>query len=204
MKISYEVNILINERYDWVDIDKYHELKGCRTDSILGDCIENVDDFFVECKGWILDQLYDCREYKLYMIFNERLINPNSKVENYYKCWKKIEKENDLSGFCLGDEVKIVSGKDIYYSGIACTEIDNIESFLKLYDKKQDCYALFLADPELINNTVETVNFIRKTAFFDKMWYLDRNIFFSECIKASYIPMRYGRVYKDAILTIVS
>lgn len=204
MKISFELNIPINKRYDWIDIDKYRELEGRKTDSILGDCIENIDSFFIECKDWISDYLSYYKEYKLYMIFNERLINPSSKVENYYKCWKKIEKEADLTRFCLGNEVKIVAGEDIYYSGIACTEINNIDLLLKLYDKKQDCYALFLAGSEFINNTSETEKFIRKTAFFDRMWCLNRNIFFDECIKAGYIPMRYGRVYKDAILTIVS
>lgn len=112
--------------------------------------INNIQDLFVMsyvaegiiekagfckfCQKEILLDILDSG--KMYMIAVEQLKNPNSRIEKYKKCWKKISERHDISGMELSEELRYQMGGKVFYAGIAKSSLTNIISMLKIIDRK--------------------------------------------------------------------
>ena len=200
---------------DWIEekkiIDYYSWLKDC-DDGTLGNCfvkgynaihISDYSEFITKCIDWIVSELPDTDETFFYLICNEEVIDKNSRVERYKKCWKKISDKFDISKFELGDEFEIEQVGQLYYSGIARFKADSLENVLRLLKVKQRKYFMFFSGKNYMETSEKQKKLIDELVLFDHESRLDYANFFEKCIREGDIPFRYGNVGDEAELAFI-
>lgn len=106
MKTWTEYSACIEDYYEWIS----RNANGFEKMSVLsfnGSRIaaSNIDEFYKYCCKELYRTLKHPEQFNIYIIVNEKVINTNSKVEHYKKCWKKVASKFDVSQFELGQEV---------------------------------------------------------------------------------------------------
>ena len=168
--------------------------------------INNIQDLFVMsyvaegviekagfwhfCQNEILLDILD--RGKMYMIAVEQLKNPNSRIENYKKCWKKISEKYDLSGIQLSEELRCQKGGEVFYAGIAKTGLSNLSSMLKIMGERNNKYFFFISDKDYFDQYQKIDKFILPYLRFDKFYDIDNINAINICTKNHDIACRYG------------
>ena len=83
--------------------------------SYVAEGIIEKGGFWKFCQKEILLDILDSG--KMYMIAVEQLKNPNSRIENYKKYWKKISERHDISGMELSEELRYQMGGKSFLCG---------------------------------------------------------------------------------------
>lgn len=106
----------------------------------------NKEEFFDFCLQQIQKEIVLDESFYIYLIVLEEVLNPNSKVERYKKCWKKISDSIELDYLQLSKEIEYRLNDKLYYASIARTQIANLNKVLKLIDAKRYNRYLFISD----------------------------------------------------------
>lgn len=168
--------------------------------------INNIQDMFVMsyvaegiiekagfwhfCQKEILLDILDSG--KMYMIAVEQLKNPNSRIENYKKCWKKISERHDMSGMELSEELRYQVGGKVFYAGIAKSSLTNIISMLKIMCEYRNKYFFFISDKDYFNQYEKIDELILPFLSFDKFNNIDNINAINICSENHDISCRYG------------
>ena len=105
----------------------------------------NKDEFFEFCLQQIQKEMILDNFLYIYLIVLEEVIDPNSKVGRYKKCWKKISDSFEIDYLQLGKEIEYHKNDKIYYVSIARTQIENLGKVLRLIDSKKQYRYLFVS-----------------------------------------------------------
>ena len=154
---------------------------------------ENVIEkagFWKFCQKEILLDILDSG--KMYMIAVEQLKNPNSRIENYKKCWKKISEKHDLSGIQLSEELRYQEGGEVFYAGIAKSGLSNLSSMLKIMDERSNKYFFFISDKDYFSQYQKIDKLIIPYLRFDKFYDIDNINAINICTKNHDIACHYG------------
>jgi len=155
----------INSYYEWfeeTDITETNETSVISYNA--SDIVVDKEEFWNYCKQQFRSDLLMSKPLYIYMVASEKLTNPNSKVERYKKCWKKISNSFDLSFMQLSNEIEYqVKGKT-FYSAIARMEISTLDNLLKIIDFNKNKYSVFISDKDYIkeieNNKKSVIDFL--------------------------------------------
>lgn len=79
----------------------------------------NKDEFFGFCLQQIQKEMILDNFLYIYLIVLEEVIDTNSKVGRYKKCWKKISDSFEIDYLQLGKEIEYHKNDKIYYVSIA-------------------------------------------------------------------------------------
>lgn len=154
---------------------------------------ENVIEkagFWKFCQKEILLDILDSG--KMYMIAVEQLKNPNSRIENYKKCWKKISERHDISGIELSEELRYQMGGKVFYAGIAKSSLTNIISMLKIMCEYRNKYFFFISDKDYFSQYQKIDKLIVPYLRFDKFYDIDNINAINICTKNHDIACHYG------------
>lgn len=154
---------------------------------------ENVIEkagFWKFCQKEILLDILDSG--KMYMIAVEQLKNPNSRIENYKKCWKKISERHDISGMELSEELRYQMGEKVFYAGIAKSSLTNIISMLKIMCEYGNKYFFFISDKDYFSQYQKIDKLIIPYLHFDKFYDIDNINAINICTKNHDIACHYG------------
>lgn len=146
--------------------------------------------FWKFCQKEILLDILDSG--KMYMIAVEQLKNPNSRIENYKKCWKKISERHDMSGMELSEELRYQMGGKVFYAGIAKSSLTNIISMLKIMCEYRNEYFFFISDKDYFSQYQKIDKLIIPYLRFDKFYDIDNINAINICTKNHDIACRYG------------
>lgn len=105
----------------------------------------NKDEFFEFCLQQIQKEMILDNSLYIYLIVLEEVLEPNSKVGRYKKCWKKISDSFEIDYLQLGKEIEYHKNDKIYYVSIARTQIENLGKVLRLIDSKKQYRYLFVS-----------------------------------------------------------
>lgn len=152
----------------------------------------NREKFWDYCKNELLYDLLMPDSMYIYLIATEKIKNYNSKIEHYKKCWKKIEDSFDIQGFELGLEIEHEYNGNYYYSGIAKTNLYNIEKLLKILDFKRNKYITIMSKQDYFDDIDDIRKKILDYVSFDKYENVDYSNSFWLCKKNQDIVCRYG------------
>lgn len=174
MKYWSEIN---EDIFSYFDLEKYVLTRNLEKDkiklgvfSINASMMFDLDDNkkFLEICNEIVRKIFknhkSLDDYKLYLLANIKLDNPNSKVARYRKIWKLIQKSWDVSEFKLGTELEMNSEDKLYYTSIAQFEFQSFLEVLEMVSKNPTKYTIIASkNNDLI--TSESIASIFKLAF---------------------------------------
>lgn len=127
----------------------------------------NKDKFFGFCLQQIQKEMISDNSLYIYLIVLEEVIEPNSKVGRYKKCWKKISDSFEIGYLQLGKEIEYHKNDKIYYVSIARTQIENLEKVLELIDSKKQYRYVFVSR----NDYLEDIDDLIYLNSFDEIDY---------------------------------
>lgn len=158
--------------------------------SYVAEGVIEKSGFWHFCQKEILLDILD--RGKMYMIAVEQLKNPNSRIENYKKCWKKISERHDISGMELSEELRYQMGRKVFYAGIAKSSLTNIISMLKIMCEHRNKYFFFISDNDYFSQYQKIDKLILPYLCFDKFYDIDNINAINICTKNHDIACRYG------------
>ena len=202
MKIWTETSN-ITEYYIWISQTASAQLKNNTVISINASDITDISQFGIKCREWFESRYSDIDQYSFYLICNEVVKDPKSRVEQYKKCWKKLSEIINIESFELGYEYLIETEGFQYYSGIARFALDEIGVALNIIDIRQRQFLLLMSKENLLGDAKQQEEIIRNLVRFDKHQYIDFEYFFEVCIKMGFVALRYGKVSGDAELAVI-
>ena len=84
-------------------------------------------------------------QYRCYLLCRRILLNKSSKVENYKKIWKYLDKEYNIENCKYSMEMKIDSNEDTYYCSIIEMELKDIDFAIEIACSKASRFAIFIS-----------------------------------------------------------
>ena len=160
--------------------------------------------FIKKCCDEIKILLKNClKNYNIYLFVNVNVSNKNSKVENYIKAWKKINKKINIDGFILGKEIAIEKNDKLVYSSIAQIPVDYLYSALEIVSLNPSQNTIFMSKSsdilsEEYSRKLYSILFEDKNS--DEINYY--NLALNCCIKND-IAIRYGTSFTEAEIALV-
>lgn len=190
MKVWKEYSRNINEYYGWTN-------DGFQNDQIVMSYnISGVDyckeKFWEYCKNSLMEDLKDFHKMYVYMIAVEKIMDKNSKVEHYKKCWKKISDLLDEDNLELSSEMAYKNGNSDYYLGLAKTKAENIESIFKIIKNKENKYLVFMSYEDYFENAEKYKEIVFECVTLGKYEEINYPKFFAACNKRRNVACRYG------------
>ena len=202
MKIWTEEDVITNY-YIWIGKEGSEQLKKCMVKSINASEIDNVDYFAEKCNEWLRSIDLDIEQYSFYIICNELVKDPKSRVERYKKIWMKLSEIVDTEFLEKGYEFEKKYGEQLYYSGIARFAFADLGKILNILNLRQRQYLIFLAKEKLLTNLENQKALIDGLVSFDKDQYIDFEFFFEGCLENELLGLRYGNIGGEAELAAV-
>lgn len=100
-------------------------------------------------------------------VFMKTWRQPHSRITDYYKLWKCLEKQEhlDLAGFELGAEVEIMHDEEVCYAGLMELKSGNIPDAVKVL-RKRNSFALLSNRDDIAS--VESVSALFERAYSEK------------------------------------
>lgn len=98
-------------------------------------------------------------QYNLYIMIVKKMENPRSRVENYYKLWKRIEKDLEikLDKFSLGKEIRADIGEKSYWYGVLKIPMEELTFAFKISERIRSCI-IFLSRDRILEDSQNTIN----------------------------------------------
>ena len=137
MKTSVEISEDVCSYYEWFEKSGFPE--GSSGYGVLSYCGyflygKNKRDHFINLCGQFFQELWKSdvvSQYTLYIQINIQ-VRSRSKVDNYLKVWKNVQRSWEIDTFSIGPEVEIVRGDDIYFSSIAKIESSDLPKAFRI------------------------------------------------------------------------
>lgn len=205
MKTWTEYSASIEDYYEWVSRSNNKVIKkmGVLSFNCSGIDASNIDEFYQYCRKELYRTLKYPEKYNIYIIVNERIINGNSKVEHYKKCWKKVASKFDISKFELANEIGYEYGEHFFYAGIAKTSIANIIDVMKIANGKPNKCILFVSKGEYLKKSYMDSKFIESYIAYDQYGDIDYTKCFAQCSLNHDLGIRYGKDSTGAELAVI-
>lgn len=169
MKKWREYNGKISEYYGWATKELEKEWDASIISYNASGISLNKDEFFEFCTLQIQKEIGLCDALHVYLIVLEEVDNPNSKVERYKKCWKKISESAEIDYLLLGKEIEFCNNNKLYYASIARTQVQHLDRVLRLIDMKKQYRYLFLSPNDYLEkidrNTMHLADYIPLNQF---------------------------------------
>lgn len=98
-------------------------------------------------------------QYNLYIMIVRKMENPKSRVENYYRLWKRIEKDLEikLDKFNLGKEIRADIGEKSYWYGVLKIPLEELAFAFKISERIRSCI-IFLSRDRILEDSQNTIN----------------------------------------------
>ena len=205
MKTWTEYSASIADYYEWVSRSNNKILQKMSVLSFNGSGIaaSNIDEFYKYCCKELYRTLKHPEQYNIYIIVNEKVINANSKVEHYKKCWKKVASKFDVSQFELGQEVGYEYGGHFFYAGIAKTSITNLVDILRIVNAKPNKCVLLASKEDYLEKSYMENEFIESYIAYDQYGNIDYSKCFIQCGFNHDLGIRYGKDSTGAELAVI-
>lgn len=140
MKKWIENSDNLSEYYGWYPIEKNANINLISYNTT--DVNLDKEEFFDYCLQQVKKDMIMSKELYIYLVAIEEVQNPNSKMERYKKCWRKISTNFDLEFLELGKEDEYFLNGMMYYVAIAKTNIFNLHKVLQIIDAKKNIQCL--------------------------------------------------------------
>ncbi|WFR55922.1 hypothetical protein QA584_20200 [Anaerocolumna sp. AGMB13025] len=137
---------------------------------------------------------------KIYLSVVQKIDNPNSQVDKYYKIWKKINKSFDIKDFGLGQEITFEDESDIFYFGVAEVPINNLELALDIVASNPERITIFLSKNIDIENHNSVNDIMQSIVRKGKIDYFKLCI---SCYMNQGIVIRYGTSFEESEFALI-
>lgn len=200
MKKWIENSDNLSEYYGWYPIEKIANINLISynfTDANL-----DKEEFFVYCLQQVKKDMIMSKELYIYLVAIEEVQNPNSKVERYKKCWRKISTNFDLEFLELSKEDEYYLNGMMYYAAIARTNIFNLHKVLKIIDAKKK-YSMFISRMDYLQEIEENKIYVSDFVFLNSFDEIDKVKLIEICSKNHDLACCYGVDSLGAELAII-
>lgn len=170
-------------------------------------CKENLKEF-LHTSGDEITSFYNRiilnNDYKVYLLVNLEIKNVNSKVENYFKVWKQLQKKWDINGFILGEEFEILVNNTMYFSSLAQIPISHISKAIEIVSSDPGKHTIFFSKSRDMMKAENCRKFIDilfgKDSQYDEINFF---LFSLACCNVGDIAIRYGTSFEEAEIALV-
>lgn len=158
--------------------------------SYVAEGVIGKEEFWHFCQKEILSDIRGGKN--IYMIAVEELKNPNSRIENYKRCWKKVSEKYNIADMQLSEDIRYQKEEIVFYLGIAKCELSKFSSILKIMDEQSNKYVFFISDKDYFNQYEKIDELILPFLSFDKFNNIDNVNAINICSENHDISCRYG------------
>lgn len=152
----------------------------------------NKEEFGYYCEKEIQADLQSNKHIYAYMVATERLVNVNSRIEIYKRCWKKLSNVFDLSFMQLSDDIEYKINEATFYSGIARADFSHLADIVKIIDSKQNYYTLFISDKDYLKQIYKGERHLAEFVNLNDSGEIDYEKLIKMCNKNQDLACRYG------------
>ncbi|ULO04717.1 hypothetical protein H1230_16235 [Paenibacillus sp. 19GGS1-52] len=137
MRTSVEISEDVCSYYQWFEKNKFPKgSSGYGVLSYSGYFLygKNKRDHFINLCGQFFQEIWKLdvvSQYTLYIQINIQA-RSRSRLDNYLKVWKNVQRSWEIDAFGKGPEVEIVMGDDIYFSSIAKIESSDLTKAFRI------------------------------------------------------------------------
>ena len=169
MKKWREYSENLSEYYGWYPKERKNTMDTNLISYNVTSAIIDKEEFFNYCLQQIKKDIVRDENIYVYLVVAEEVRNPNSKVERYKKCWKKLSNFFTLDFMQLSEEIEYLLNDMLYYIAIAKTDILNLNKVLKIIDARRNKYFMFISNKdylkEIEDNHIAISDFIVLNSF---------------------------------------
>ena len=169
MKKWREYSENLSEYYGWYPKERKNTMDTNLISYNVTSAIIDKEEFFNYCLQQIKKDIVRDENIYVYLVVAEEVRNPNSKVERYKKCWKKLSNFFTLDFMQLSEEIEYLLNDMLYYIAIAKTDILNLNKVLKIIDARRNKYFMFISNKdylkEIEDNHIAISDFIVLSSF---------------------------------------
>ena len=169
MKKWREYSENLSEYYGWYPKERKNTMDTNLISYNVTSAIIDKEEFFNYCLQQIKKDIVRDENIYVYLVVAEEVRNPNSKVERYKKCWKKLSDSFVLDFMQLSEEIEYSLNDKLYYIAIAKTDILNLNKVLKIIDARRNKYFMFISNKdylkEIEDNHIAISDFIVLNSF---------------------------------------
>ena len=169
MKMWREYSENLSEYYGWYPKERKNTMDTNLISYNVTSAIIDKEEFFNYCLQQIKKDIVRDENIYVYLVVAEEVRNPNSKVERYKKCWKKLSNFFTLDFMQLSEEIEYLLNDMLYYIAIAKTDILNLNKVLKIIDARRNKYFMFISNKdylkEIEDNHIAISDFIVLNSF---------------------------------------
>lgn len=209
MKIwkEYEANIFKYFKYfnDELDRSDNNVLTDMSVISFNASGVTGKDDkisFILECSREIYLLVNDnniLNKYKFYLVVNKKIKDINSRIENYRKIWKSINKNFDIGSFNKGPEIKVDIEENHYFSSISEFNIERLSLALEIVsiNPKLNTIIMSKCDNILTENYIDKIFHILfncQAQYSNEIDYYGLSI---QCCNKGDIAIRWGTSFEE-------
>lgn len=173
--------------------------------SINSKFIQNIEEkmIFLHKSAEEITKIYlnQCNDnQKIYLLVVQKIDNPNSQVEKYFKIWNKMKKSFEIKDFILGQEIVFEDDSECFYFGIAEVPINSLELAFEIVDSNVENMTIVICKSIDINNTNSIYDIMNNVVKKGKINY------FKVCInlcKNQCIVIRYGTSFEESEFALI-
>lgn len=119
---------------------------------LIGRDFDSSEAFFLQCNKKLISFFCKKVQHLNYYFFIRVEVKENSRIDNYMKVWKKLEKKSSLKKFELGLEILYTEKNISYYSSILKFKIEDINEIFKMQFENLFDSFIFISEENIVFN----------------------------------------------------
>lgn len=203
MKKWREYSENLSEYYGWYPKERKNTMDTNLISYNVTSAIIDKEEFFNYCLQQIKKDIVRDENIYVYLVVAEEVRNPNSKVERYKKCWKKLSNFFTLDFMQLSEEIEYPLNDMLYYIAIAKTDILNLNKVLKIIDARRNKYYMFISNKDYLKEIEENHIAISDFIVLNSFGEIDYLKVIEKCSKNHDLACCYGLDSTGAELALI-
>lgn len=203
MKKWREYSENLSEYYGWYPKERKNTIDTNLISYNVTSAIIDKEEFFNYCLQQIKKDIVRDENIYVYLVVAEEVRNPNSKVERYKKCWKKLSNFFTLDFMQLSEEIEYSLNDMLYYIAIAKTDILNLNKVLKIIDARRNKYFMFISNKDYLKEIEENHIAISDFIVLNSFGEIDYLKVIEKCSKNHDLACCYGLDSTGAELALI-
>ena len=203
MKKWREYSENLSEYYGWYPKERKNTMDTNLISYNVTSAIIDKEEFFNYCLQQIKKDIVRDENIYVYLVVAEEVRNPNSKVERYKKCWKKLSNFFTLDFMQLSEEIEYLLNDMLYYIAIAKTDILNLNKVLKIIDARRNKYFMFISNKDYLKEIEENHIAISDFIVLNSFGEIDYLKVIEKCSKNHDLACCYGLDSTGAELALI-
>lgn len=203
MKKWREYSENLSEYYGWYPKERKNTMDTNLISYNVTSAIIDKEEFFNYCLQQIKKDIVRDENIYVYLVVAEEVRNPNSKVERYKKCWKKLSNFFTLDFMQLSEEIEYPLNDMLYYIAIAKTDILNLNKVLKIIDARRNKYFMFISNKDYLKEIEENHIAISDFIVLNSFGEIDYLKVIEKCSKNHDLACCYGLDSTGAELALI-